>query len=137
MRKHCSWDPASQENWRIHIWLIRARLGDRLGATDDLKNYFLSTKVKKATWSKVIAMYLVGDLSEKDFLNCAKADPAKVQKWWQFQASYYAGMKHLIDGDKIGAMNFFQQCLNSNDRQAGEYIFAEAELNALKKIIPP
>jgi hypothetical protein len=46
-------------------------------------------------------------------------------------------MKHLIAGDKVGALAFFQQCLNTKEADLAEYISAEAEFNALKKVIPP
>jgi hypothetical protein len=37
----------------------------------------------------------------------------------------------------IGAMNFFQQCLNTKETSLTEYNSAEAEFNALKKVMPP
>jgi tetratricopeptide (TPR) repeat protein len=122
---------------RFNIWLIRSRLGDGLGATEELKNYLIPLKNKKHTWSNVVELFLVGSLPENLFLDCAKSSDQKTQIWWRSRANYYVGMKHLIEGDKVGAMDFFQQCLNTKETNTVEYASAEVELNALKKVIPP
>jgi len=129
-------DP-SQDEWRFRIWLIQSRLNDWFGETEEQKKYAVSLKGKKITWSAEIGLFLVGSVYEKNFLNCAKSSDQKTQNWWQCQANYYVGMEHLIAGDKVGAMDFFQQCLNTKETSLTVYNSAEAEFNALKKIIPP
>jgi tetratricopeptide (TPR) repeat protein len=129
-------DP-SLEECRFRIWLIRSRLDDRVEADEDLNNYVSSNKSKKLTWSAAIGAFLVGSFLEKNFLDCAKSTDDKTRNWWKCRANYYVGMKHLIAGDKVGALDFFQQCLNTKEADLAEYISAEAEFNALKKVIPP
>ena len=66
----------------------------------------------------------------------AARDP-ETQKSRLGQVNYYLGMKHLIDGDKVGAMDFFQQCIVSSKMDSVEYDNAQSELGALKKDFPP
>jgi tetratricopeptide (TPR) repeat protein len=131
-------DPSGAE-YRFRIWLIRSRLDgldDMLGASYDLNNYLRSLKEKKMTWTTAVGFFLVGSFSEENFLDCARSSDQKTRNWWQCRANYYAGIKHLCSGDKVGAMDFFQECLNTKETNFVEYISAEAEFNALKKIIP-
>jgi len=129
-------DPSGTE-YRFRIWLIRSRLDDMLGASYDLNNHLRSLKEKKMTWTTAVGFFLVGSFYENNFLDCAKLEDNKTRIWWQCRANYYAGMKHLISGDKVGAMGFFQECLNTKETNLVEYMSAEAEFNALKKIMPP
>lgn len=122
---------------RFRIWLIRSRTDDRVGATDELQNYLRSLKEKKMSWPAAVGWFLVGSFSEKNFLGCAKNSDPKTRGWWQCRANYYVGMKHVISGDKVGAMDFFQQSLDTKETNLTEYISAEAEFKALKKSIPP
>jgi len=129
-------DPSAAE-YRFRIWALRSRMNDGPGATDELQNYLRSLKEKTMTWPAAVGWYLVGAFSERNFLGCAAKSDQKTRDWWQCRANYYAGMKHLIAGDKVGAMDFFQQSLNTGQTNRTEYISAEVELNALKKVIPP
>jgi len=121
--------------------LIQSRLNNWFGETEELneeqKKYVASLKGKKITWSTEVGLFLAGSVYEKNFLNCAKSSDQKTQNWWQCLANYYVGMEHLIAGDKVGAMDFFKQCLNTKETSLTEYNSAEAEFNALKKVIPP
>lgn len=135
-RKALQFDSVLDE-CRFRIWLILSRSDDRPGATEDLKEYLDSQKHKKLTWSEAVGFFLVGEFSEKSFLACAKSSDEKTQIWWRCRSDYYAGMKHLISGDKIGAMDFFQQCLHTKETNFSEFISAKAELKALKNVIPP
>jgi len=49
------------------------------------------------------------------------------------EAYYYAGMKHLLGGDKEGAAELFQKCLDTGENNYTEFNSASAELRALKQ----
>ena len=72
---------------------------------------------------------------EDDFLDVAKtsAGNPRQQSGQLCQACYYAGMKHLLAGDKEGTMALFKKCLGTGEKSYLEYASATVELNALKK----
>jgi lipoprotein NlpI len=48
------------------------------------------------------------------------------------QAYFYAGTKHLIEGDKKTAETYFKKCLATDKVDSTEFWSAEAELKFLK-----
>jgi tetratricopeptide (TPR) repeat protein len=122
---------------RLQIWLIRARLDDRAAATQDLRQYLNSIPHKKMSVYNAVELYFVGSWSVPDFQKWAAASDSETQKSWLCRMNYYLGMKHLVDGDKVGAMDYFQQCLASDGTGLLEYDDAEFELAALKNEFPP
>ena len=121
---------------RFRIWLLRARLGEQADATRELAEYMKSLQGARATdWTARIGQFLTGTMTEEDFLNVAKisARNPKAQTVQFCQANYYAGMKHLLAGDKEGATALFKKCLGTGEKGCMEYSSATVELNALKK----
>jgi lipoprotein NlpI len=121
---------------RLRIWLIRARLGEQENATKELTDCLNSLQgAQKNDWSSQIGQFLTGTLNEEDFLNLAKtsARNPKQQSGQFCQANYYAGMKHLLIGEKEGATALFKKCLGTGEKGCTEYVSAGVELNALKK----
>jgi lipoprotein NlpI len=120
---------------RLYIWLIRSRLGDQKGATQDLADYVGSLKSPRADyWPAQITRFLVGTIKEQDFLTLASisARNPKQEASQLCQANYYAGMKHLLVGDKSGAMALFKKCLKTGEKGYSEYAGADVELTALR-----
>jgi lipoprotein NlpI len=121
---------------RFRIWLIRSRLGEQDSATTELSAYLKSLQgTQGADWTAKIGQFLVGTMTEDDFLNVAKtsARNPKQQNVQLCQACYYAGMKHLIAGDKDGANTLLKKCTSTGEKGVMEYASAVAELSALKK----
>jgi lipoprotein NlpI len=121
---------------RFRIWLLRARLGEQADATRELAEHVKSLQGAQATdWTARIGQFLADTMTEEDFLNVAKtsARNPKGQAVQFCQANYYAGMKHLLAGDKEGATALFKKCLGTGDKGCMEYSSATVELNALKK----
>jgi lipoprotein NlpI len=116
--------------------LIRVQLGQREEATKELTEYLESVQSTAADkWPFQIGQFLVGKLAQDDFLSAAKtsAKDSNLQSGQLCEAYYYAGMKHLLMGDKIGAADFFRKCLDTGEAGYFEYESAAAELDALKK----
>ena len=74
-------------------------------------------------------------MTEEDFLNNSKtsARNPKGQTIQFCQANYYAGMKHLLAGDKEGATALFKKCIGTGEKGCMEFSSATVELNTLKK----
>src|SRR5208282_2631252 len=135
LRKSVEMDP-SMDYPRFRIWLIRSRLGERDDATKELDSYVKSLPGAKAQdWSACIGHFLTGSVPEGEFFNQATATAKRPSDTGGqiCEACYYAGMKHLLDGDKEGAADLFQKCLDTGATSYSEFSSASAELRALKQ----
>jgi len=121
---------------RFRIWLLHARAGEPADATRELAEHVKSLQgARTSDWTARIGQFLTGTLTEEDFLNMARtsARNPKVQTVQFCQANYYAGMKHLLAGDKEGAMVLLKKCLGTGEKGCMEYSSATVEVNTLKK----
>jgi tetratricopeptide (TPR) repeat protein len=133
-RKSCEFDPSNQDYSRFCVWLTRSRINERDEATKELARYFAERKTGPPDdWQSKIARLLTGDLSEADFLKAADSKDSKVDREQKCEAYFYAGSRRLIDGDKIGAKDLFQKCLETRVMDFSEYTSAAAELKRLGK----
>jgi lipoprotein NlpI len=82
-------------------------------------------------WPSKVAAFLLDKISPNDFLAAASSPDPKKESQQHCEASFYAGMKCLLAGDKITATADFQKCLATNEKTFTEYQFAQAELKAL------
>ena len=131
-RKSCELGSDSQDYSYYRIWLIRARLGEKDAATQELATYLEHRKVEKSNdWPLKVGHFLTGQSSEADFLKAAADTNAKTAQEQYCEAYFYAGMKHLIESDKTTAADYFKKCLATNVKYFEEYQSAEAELRLL------
>jgi tetratricopeptide (TPR) repeat protein len=148
IHQECSNQPAALESFRkaveadptlnyplFHIWVMRSRTGEEEAATEELKKHFLSRSAdQKDEWSYKVEAFLTGNLTEEDFLAAADGQTKTPQEHADqlCEANYYAGIKHLLAGDKEGAANLFQKCMAAGVRDFVEYSRARAELQKLQ-----
>jgi tetratricopeptide (TPR) repeat protein len=131
-RKACELGSDAQDYSCFRIWLIRARLGEKDAATQELATYLEHRDAKKSNdWPLKVGHFLTGQLSEADFLEAAADTNAKTDQEQHCEAYFYAGMKHLLESDKTTAADYFKKCLATNVKYFGEYQSAEAELRRL------
>jgi lipoprotein NlpI len=131
-RKACELGSDAQDYSCFRIWLIRARLGEKDAATQELATYLEHRNVEKSNdWPLKVGHFLTGQLSEADFLEAAADTNAKTDQEQHCEAYFYAGMKHLLESDKTTAADYFKKCLATNVKYFGEYQSAEAELRRL------
>jgi lipoprotein NlpI len=124
----------SMEYTRFRIWLIRARLGEAEAATGELQQYLTSRTVGQPDdWPSKITRFLIGQLTEAEFLTAAKHPNPKTEASRSCEAYFYAGSKRLISGDKTTASEYFQKSLTTNEKAFTEYRSAVAELKNLKE----
>lgn len=116
----------------FRIWLIRARLGETQAATTELQAYLTSrTAGKPDDWDSQIGHYLTGQLAEPAFLAAAASGDSKTDGQL-CQAYFYAGVKHLVNGDKATARDYFQKSTATDHKNYDEYSSAAAELKLLQ-----
>ena len=117
---------------RLYLWLSAAEENSK----DDADRQ-LSTSLQN-DWNSPpedliskIAAFLLGHISENELIaNAASPDPAREPPQY-CKVWYFAGMKRLLAGDKPTAVAYFQKCVDTAQKDACEYTFAQAELQAL------
>jgi len=131
-RRSCELSAKDQDYSRIDIWMIRTRLNERDAANDELAAYFAKrTSGMPGDWPTKIANFLLGKLSEKDFLAAAASRIADTESGQRCEAWFYIGMNHLFTGDRTAARDSFNKCVATGRKADTEYQFAEAELKSL------
>jgi lipoprotein NlpI len=120
----------------IRIWLIRARLGERIAATKELTEYFEGYKADaSAEWTRTIAAFLAGSVSTAEFFQKARdAADARVQNGGLCQAYFYDATVHLIDKDTANATTLFRKAVGTNAKPYMEHRSAVAELKTLEHL---
>jgi lipoprotein NlpI len=114
----------------LYIWLIRARQGETAAASKELKS-FLNAKKTPNEWAGKIAAFLLGEVPEAQLLTAAEDKDENRALEKKTEAYFYAGMKHLIDGDKNGARERLQKVADFKHPDFVEARSAVAELQAL------
>jgi ankyrin repeat protein len=136
LRKSCELGSDNQDYSYSRIWLIRARLGEKEAATQELAAYLERRKAQKPDeWPSKVGRFLTGQLSESDFFKAANDPNPQTAKEQHCEAYFYAGSKRLIENDKMGAVDYFKKCLTTNVANFEEYTSAAAELLFLQ--LPP
>jgi tetratricopeptide (TPR) repeat protein len=119
---------------RSYIWLIRAQTGEEADANRELETYLESLPATKTNeWDASVARFLSGSLMESNFLGQATttAKRPSAVRGQVCESFYYAGMKRKLAGDKQGAREFFQKCLDTKDDNNFGYLNAGVEMRAL------
>jgi tetratricopeptide (TPR) repeat protein len=117
---------------RLSIWVMRARAGDRTGADQELSSWLDAQSMEKAArWEAKQASFLVGRISEEEFLANLGSAEANGGAEDRCRALYFVGMKKLLDGDKSGAAEGFRKCLATGEKTRMSYLYAQAELKVL------
>jgi len=131
-RKSCELGSDVQDYSYYRVWLIRARSGEKEAATRELGTYLDNRKTGKPDdWPSKVGRFLVGQLTEPDFLKDAEDANARTYQEQHCEAYFYAGSKRLIEGDKTAATDYFKKCMATGMKDFEEYESAEAELKFL------
>jgi len=77
--------------------------------------------------------YYAGKISEDSLFNAAENVDQQIEKERKCEAYYYAGMKHLFDGDTTKAKARFEACIATGITYFYEYEYAETELERLSQ----
>ncbi len=116
----------------IAIWIIGARKGEKVSATEEFSAYLSKRNERTANdWEVTISRFLLDQIKEMDFFAAAASSNAHEESCRRCDAYYYVGMKHLLNGDKAKAADFFRQCLATKKNVRMQYCCAAAELKKL------
>lgn len=106
-----------------------ARRGETAAASKELKSFAAQKTLPE--WNSKIGAFLLDEIPEAQFLSAAEDQDAECASEKKTAAYFYAGMKHLIVGDKNGAREFFQKVPDFKNPSAFEATSALAEFKAL------
>jgi tetratricopeptide (TPR) repeat protein len=120
--------------YHSYIWLIRSQSGQKEAANEELESYLKSLDATKSNeWSAITARFLTGSLPETNFLGLAitaARRPSAITNQIS-ESLFYAAMKRKLAGDKQGALDLLQKCVDTKDDNMA-YMNARDELQALK-----
>jgi tetratricopeptide (TPR) repeat protein len=139
LKQFCSIAPNDRnaDHARLYLWLISKAQNSQADPdqdlSDTLQNAWNSSGDDMTTKT---AAFLLGRLNEADYLASASSTDAKADQGQRCEAWYFAGMKRLLSGDKKGAIDCFQKCIDTNQTDYCEYILAHAELQSLVPSTP-
>jgi tetratricopeptide (TPR) repeat protein len=119
-----------------YMWLIRTQSEEKDAANEELEAYLKSPDGAKTNeWGNITARFFLGNLPERDFRDLATTSakrPGDVRTQ-VCESLYYDGMKRKIAGDKTGAAELFQKCLDTKYDNSIAYLNAGVEMRALKQ----
>jgi lipoprotein NlpI len=109
-------------------------LGEKDTATQELsKHLAVCCSASDRSWQANIARFLIGELSEAEFLKASEIpDNLKIEQQ-RAEACFYAGEKRLINGDSKAAAGFFQECMAFSRKDSSIGQAAKAELGFLSR----
>jgi|GEM_PF-1069031 len=117
---------------RLYLWLIEMAQNPNGMANQDLSDALQNN------WSQTsddvitkIASYLLDRTTETDLIAAAASPNAKKDAGQHCEIWYFIGMKRLLAGDKVAAIDYFRKCVATGEKDYCEYILAQAELQVL------
>ena len=133
-RKSLAIAPGDSDDYpRFFIWLIEARMPNQMTMADKELGDYLHTRTRKEDdWSLQVGHFLIGELSQDDFLKAAYSTNEKKTKGRLCEAYFYIAMKLDLMGDSMGARSFLQQCIGTNQKDYTEYQVAQSLLKREK-----
>lgn len=131
-RQFCELNSADASYPQFFIWMIRTQSSEQTAADSDLGTFLKENKsVQKSPWETDIGNFLLGRMSETNFLNAANVRDVNHPNGTQCEAWFYAGFKRRLAGDPPAAREYFQKCVATGMKEFDEYGFAVAELKRL------
>ncbi|MBM4033166.1 MAG: tetratricopeptide repeat protein [Planctomycetes bacterium] len=122
----------------LRTWVVRSRLGERVGATGELRAGLKAARAKlrpgcnvAADWAHEIGRLLLGEVTEADLLASATGPTKAATANKTMEACYFAGMRRLFEGDKPGAVALLRSVLRADNRSYSEYGSSLVELQEL------
>jgi tetratricopeptide (TPR) repeat protein len=126
------------DNARLYLWLIAKIQASKLDPDQELSDALENTwNTSTDDFTAKTAAFLLGRVTEADYLTSAASTDSAADAAQHCQAWYFAGMKRLLMGDKVTALDYFQKCLATGKKDFCEYILAQAQLQTLQTPPPP
>lgn len=83
-------------------------------------------------WNKTLAQFLLGEVPDADFLKVAPDEDKEAQRS-QCITHYYAGMRHLLAGEKGTALAFFKKSVATSADWDNEFAWSHGEIFLLTR----
>jgi len=83
-------------------------------------------------WNKTLALFVLGEVPDADFLEVAP-DADKEAQRSQCITHYYAGMRHLLAGEKGTALGYFKKSVATSAVGDNEFAWAQGEISLLTR----
>jgi tetratricopeptide (TPR) repeat protein len=116
----------------LYLWVISSQLNQKAAADQALAQQLETTwNAEPEELPSKIASFLLDKISESDLMAAAVSSDAKKDQGQHCEAWYFDGMKKLLTGDKAAAIDCFQRCITTGQKDFCEYILAQAELQSL------
>ncbi len=125
------------DNARLYLWIVAKLQNAHVDADQDLSDALENSWNNSADdFTAKTAAFLLGRVTESDYLTAAASTDAETDATQHCQAWYFAGMKRLLMGDKGTAADYFQKCLATGKKDFCEYILAQSEMQAAPAPVP-
>lgn len=140
LRQFCEAAPRDHDtdHARLYLWLIgkaqSAHPDPDPVLSDALENNW---NASADDFASKTAAFLLGRLSESDYLASAASPDAKKDQGQHCEAWYFAGMKRLLMGDKTTAIEYFHKSVATAQTDYCEYILSQSELRTLEPAPTP
>ena len=141
LKQFCDLAPKDHyaDDAHLYLWLIAKAQNTRTDPDQELSDALENTwNSPSDDLASKTATFLLGRINETDYLAAAATPGTKTDPGQQCEAWYFAGMKRLLMGDKITAVDYFQKCVATGQTGQNQYLLAAAELQALQPTaLPP
>lgn len=132
-------DPSPISMVRLHVWLLRGRMDERARGQQELAAAVDATRASPDVDGRVrIAHYLTRRMDEEAFIKPYESAFGRTADGHDTLciASYFAGMRNLLDGHRAAAIEWLQQAVHTGASNLLHYHAAESELRQLKALSP-
>ncbi|MEM7012633.1 MAG: hypothetical protein AAF585_14245, partial [Verrucomicrobiota bacterium] len=134
LRHFCELKEDAQDYPRLFLFVFRSQLGETDAARTELADYLKDRWTKDPKeWVGVIGDFLISKIEEKELFSAVHSNDSKVERSRRCEASYFAGIIHLLDGDKKNAADYFRKCIATEMSNFSEFRLARVELKRLEK----
>jgi tetratricopeptide (TPR) repeat protein len=135
-QKACALSDTQRCCARLYSWLIRARLGERAAADQELRTALRGDTAQPGEpwhreWYRKAGEFLLGDLAESEFLFLGDRMTPDHATSTKCSANFYVGMKRLLGGDREGARIHLQHSVEHPTKECREVSSAASEIRAL------
>jgi tetratricopeptide (TPR) repeat protein len=117
---------------RILIWRVRLAQNKPAQADEELITAMgRSWNSPPDEWISHVARFLIGQENQSVFFEAVHSSLEEKEREQSCEAWYFAGLKHLADGDRAAATADFQKCLATKCQDSVQFMLAQAELKPL------
>jgi lipoprotein NlpI len=110
----------------LWLWSIRAQQGEKTEADRELST--TNWNASPTAWPSQNRRFLLGQLSETDYLAAAISTDKDLDASQHCEAWYYIGLKRLVAGDKPSAKDAFRASQATGKTDYFEYTLSRAQL---------